>query len=226
MSDIEAADDRIRQQEHHRNLRDRSQGSRVDEASTPQRSDMQQVAPALGPARGAMGIRAVDAVGGLPECKAATTRVLPRKQLTCSGRAPAAAHDPKPRSCGAPGPWPSMPRRRRFRAYSIHVSARRRSAALFRRAAPRNGRAQLTRCGHALQSGKSVDVAIGYWFSQMVAVSTCAASRRHSGSHPEAVAAVSRTNEHFVAGVDDGRRRDRHRCGLGDRCSRAAALWR
>src|SRR5262245_46081801 len=33
-----------------------------------------------------------------------------------------------------------------------------------------------------------------------------------SGSNPEAVAEVSRANEHFFAGVD-GYRRDCHRCG-------------
>jgi hypothetical protein len=47
-----------------------------------------------------------------------------------------------------------------------------------------------------------------------------------SGSNPEPVAAVSRANEHFVAGVDDGRRRDRHRCGSWNRYSRAAGIWR
>jgi hypothetical protein len=57
---------------------------------------MQQVRPVLGPARGEMGIRGVDAVGGLPEAKAATTHVLPRIQPTYGERAPAAAHDPEP----------------------------------------------------------------------------------------------------------------------------------
>jgi hypothetical protein len=44
--------------------------------------------------------------------------------------------------------------------------------------------------------------------------------------NPEAVAAVSRANEHFVAGVDDGGRRDHHCCGWWDRYSRTAAIWR
>jgi hypothetical protein len=47
-----------------------------------------------------------------------------------------------------------------------------------------------------------------------------------SGSIPEAVAEVSRANEHFVAGVDDGRWRDRHRSAEWGRYSRTVAVWR
>ena len=112
MSNIEPADDRIHQQEHHRNLRDRSQGVRVDRASTPQRSDCSRSAPISGrregrwasavsrfawlvvgrghvaPARASWPARSGKC---LPESKAATTRVLRQIQPTCRGHAPSAA---------------------------------------------------------------------------------------------------------------------------------------